>query len=120
MPESPQSRQRQIDNVSAEDLLKVKKHQTSTNGSLPVDQEWLLLAEFAIKFGWQAYLDAKQDKISLSEMLTLIEAGRRLDDFKHYQNAEASFIASVSANAKRAGNTFRDLTNKILNRTKPD
>lgn len=113
-----QERQQALDNISAEDLAKIKGHQAKTNGAYPVDNEWLLLAEFAMTFGWEAYLTAKQDGIKMAEMLTLIEASRKIKAVTFYQNAQASFIGSGSAQSKKPGDTFKRLTKDIVKQTK--
>jgi hypothetical protein len=115
-----------LDELSPEDLEKIS--QPSTSGASPVDQEWLLLAEFGLKFGWQAYLDAKNDavdengnlKVTGAEMLTLIEASRRLEARGLYDQTTASFIGSVSAQSKKPGQTFKSLTKDIIKQTKAD
>jgi hypothetical protein len=107
-----------LDKVSAEDLAKIQDFQASTEGAYPVDNEWLLLAEFAKAFGWQAYIDARDDRISAGEMMTLIKANRKLEALDHYKNAEASFIGAGSAKAKRPSSAFKILTKNIINQAK--
>lgn len=113
-----QSRQQALDNVSAEELKKIRAHQASTKGAFPVDNEWLLLAEFAKAYGWEAYKDAKEDRISLSEMLTLVEANRKLEALHHYKMAEAVLIGAGSANSKKPASTFKQLVKDIIKKTK--
>ena len=125
---SPEERQKALDNISSEDLEKIQKHQASTKGALTVDNEWLLLTEFALKFGWQAYLDAKNDArddngnliVSSAEMMTLIEASRRLKYRDMFQDAQTSFIGSASSKSKKPTQTFNSLTNNIVKKTKAD
>ena len=111
-------RQRALDDVSVEDLDKIREHQSSTKGAYPVDEEWLLVTEFAIKFGWQAYLDVKADKITGVEMRTLIEASRRLEWLETYRQAIASFAGSISTQSKKPATAFRAATKDILKRTR--
>ena len=121
-----QARQKELDEISAEDLAKIKAHQASTKGAMPVDQEWLLLAEFAKAYGWQAYLDVKNDKrdpngnllITGAEFLTLIEANRKLDAIQLFRDSQASLIGSGSAQSKSPSSTFKSLTKNIINQTK--
>lgn len=117
-PSQPKKIKNLLDELSPEDLEKI--NQPSTKGAQPVDQEWLLLAEFGLKFGWQAYLDAKEDVISGAEMLTLIEASRRLEARELYDMATASFIGAMSAQSKKPGQTFKSLTKDIIKQTKAD
>lgn len=113
-----QSRQQALDNISAEDLKKIKAHQSTTSGSLAVDNEWMLLAEFAKAYGWQAYKDARDNKVSLAEMLTLIEAHRKLEALDHYRMAEAVLIGAGSARSKKPIATFKALVKEIIKKTK--
>lgn len=112
------NRQEALNNISAEDLAKIQAHQASTQGAYTVDNEWLLLTEFAKAFGWQAYLDVKDDRITGAEMLTLIEANRKLEAVAHYRNAEASLIGAGSAQAKKPSQVFKSLTKDIIKQTK--
>lgn len=114
------SRQEALNNISPEDLEKIKAHQASTKGAFKVDQEWLLLAEFGMKFGWQAYLDAKSDRITAAEMLTLVEASRKLEWATVYNNSRASLIGAGSAQSKKPSKTFESLTRDIIKHTKVD
>lgn len=116
---SAKARQEALDNLSAKDLAKVEAHRASTEGAYTVDQEWLLFAEFAREYGWQAYLDAKSDKIGAPEMLTLVEASRKLRARDMFENAQTSFIGSASGQGgKKAMSIFKSMTKAILNRTK--
>ena len=120
---SAEERQKALDDISAEDLAKIQSHQASTQGAYPVDEEWLLLAEFAITFGWQAYLDVKHDKrenVTGAEMLTLLEASRKLKSGNLYDMATASFIGAGSAQSKKPGQTFQSMTKNIIKQTKVD
>lgn len=108
------ARQQALDNIPEEDLAKVEQYQASTSGAAPVDDEWMLLVEFARDFGYEAYKDAKADRIPMSEMLTMIAASRKLKYKEMYDNAQTSFIGAASANSKKPGTTFKKLTKDIL------
>lgn len=122
------TRQKQLDEISDEDLERIKAHQASTSGRQPVDDEWLLLTEFAISFGWQAYLDAKNDavddngnlKVTFQEMLTLIEASRRLRSKHLFQNAQTTFMGVASANSTKPSNTLKSITKDLVKDMKAD
>lgn len=118
--DDPKKRQAALDAITAEELEKVKAHQASTKGAFPVDQEWLLLAEFAMKFGWEAYQAARTDQIDIQEMLTLIEASRKLEWAQLYNDSRAALIGAGSANSKKPSQTFTALTSDIINHTKVD
>lgn len=114
------SRQQALDNISPEELEKVKAHQASTQGAYHVDQEWLLLAEFAKAYGWDAYRAVKSDDITAAEMLTLVEANRRLEAKRMFEDAQSAFIGTGAAQSKNPANAFRSLTNPIVKKTKAD
>lgn len=115
---TPQERQQALNEISAEDLAKIKAHQASTEGAYPVDNEWLLLAEFGKAYGWEAYKDARDDRIGAPEMLTLIEANRKLEAIHLYQSAYASFTGAASAKSKKPAVAFKSLTKDIIKQTK--
>lgn len=111
-------RQKALDEISAEDLAKIKAHQASTDGAYPVDNEWLLLAEFGKAYGWEAYKDARDDKIGAPEMLTLIEANRKLEAMQLYKASYASLVGAGSAQAKKPSSVFKSMTKDIIKQTK--
>lgn len=119
------SRQQALDSISPEELEKVKAHQASTQGAYPVDNEWLLLAEFAKAFGWQAYLDAKNDAtdqngnliVTTKEFLTLIEASRKLEYISQFRMSEAVLAGAATAQTGKS-QTFKSLTKEMINKTK--
>lgn len=117
-PLSAAERQALLDNVSAEELAKVQAHQASTKGAFPVDLEWLLFAEFAKAYGWQAYLAVRRDEIKLDEMLTLIEANRILENKKLFEDMQSSFVGAISAQTKKPVSTFQKLTKDVIKKTK--
>ena len=112
------------DLVSPEDLAKIEE--ASTSGAIPVDNIWMIYAEWLEIAGYQAYLDARDDArdekgnliISYEEILTIIEARRKLKAIEHYRNSEASFIGSASAQAKKPSSAFKKLTKNIIKQTK--
>lgn len=53
-------------------------------------------------------------------MLTLIEANRRLEYRKMFENSQASFIGAVSAQSRKPSSTFKSLTKIIIKHTKAD
>lgn len=113
-------RQAQLDSITPEELAKVKQHQASTEGAYKVDSEWLLLTEFAMNFGWQAYLDARDDNISSGEMLTLIEASRKINARTTFNQAYASLIGSGSAQSKKPTQAFNSMTKNLTKQMKVD
>lgn len=118
--DDPAERQKALDSISAEDVAKIEAHKASTRGALPVDNEWLLLAEFATAFGWEAYMAIKNNEIGLEEMMTLISASRKLRSGNLYDMSLASFIGSASTQTKNPSATFQSLTRKLINNTKAD
>lgn len=114
---SAEERQKALDDFSEIDLEELKD-KTSSNRTYEIDEEWLLLAEFAKAFGWEAYKDARDDKIPLSEVLSMVEASRVLDYQELYSLAQIMLIALISSNAKKPSSTFSKLTKHIVNRIK--
>lgn len=106
------------DIISAEDLRKIQEHKLDTSGHMPVDNEWLIMACWLKIAGWEGYMALKNDEISLAEVLTILEAERRLDYGMHYRNAEASFIGAISAGQKKPAQLFKKLTKDIIKQTK--
>ena len=104
-----------LDTLSPEDLQKIRQHQSS---KIPIDNEWLALAEFAKAYGWEAYRDAVNDVITVDEMMTMLEASRKLDALNHYRMAHASFIGAGAANSKRPNSTFKRMTKDIIKQAK--
>lgn len=109
-----------LDDISAEDLAKIEAHKADTKGAMPVDVEWLLLAEFAKAYGWGAYMSARNDEISAAEMLTLVEANRKLEARRMFEDSQTAFVGAVSAQTKKPTNTFKNLTKDIIKKTKAD
>lgn len=107
-----------LDEISPEDLQKIRDHKASTKGAFPVDVEWMLLAEFAKAYGWAAYMAAKNDEIIAAEMLTLIEANRKLEARQTFLDMQSAFVGAVSATQKKPTNIFKRLTKDIIKQTK--
>lgn len=114
----PKKSRNLLDEISPEDLAKVRAHQASTKGAYPVDMEWMLLAEFAKAYGWMAYMAAKNDDISAAEMLTLVEANRKLEARQTFLDMQSAFVGAVSATQKKPSNVFKRLTKDIIRQTK--
>ena len=109
-PLSAEERQAALDNISAEDLAKIQKHTTK---GLEVYTEDMLLAEFAMKFGWEAYKAVQADEIDAKEMMTLLVASRKIDAANQLRNAQAAFIGAGSAQSKKPSQTFKTMTSKL-------
>lgn len=106
-----------LDDLTQEDLDKIDSY---LNKGVVVDDYWMLLAEFGKAFGWEAYKDARDDLISIDEMMTLIEAHRRLESLDQYRISVATYIAVGSTKTKRPNQTFRKSTKQMLNSAKAD
>jgi hypothetical protein len=104
-----------LDKLSSEDLEKIREHKSNL---VEIDNEWLVLAEFAQTYGWEAYKDAVNDRISANEMMTLLQASRKLEAMKHYKQCIASFVGAGSANSKKPNSTFKKMTRDIIKQAK--
>jgi plasmid maintenance system killer protein len=116
--QTAQERQKALSNIPAADLEKIK----AINGSqsIKVDEEWMILAEFALRYGWDAYLAAKNDLISLNEVITLIEAARRIEIRGTYNSAHAVLIGTLAANAKQPSSAFEKMTKDFTRKMEAD
>lgn len=114
---TPEERQASLDNISAEDLQKIRQ---VTEKGVKIEIEDLIEAEFALKFGWEAYRDMKADLISTKTMMKLLVASRKLDDLSTYNAAWAAFVGSGSMQSKRPGKTFTHLTQSLVNNIRSD
>lgn len=119
MSQSPKDRQQALNNIPEADLAKIRAI-NSARESVKVEAEDLLLAEFALKFGWEAYRDAKEDKISLEEILTLMAASQKIDYKNLYLAAQASYIGCGSSNSKSPSATFKKMTDGLIKEMKAD
>lgn len=116
-PLSPEERQAALDNLPVEYIEKLEALESA---QVVVDPEWMLLAEFALLYGWEAYMAAKHDKIDGSEMTTLIAAGRKLKAKEKYDMAHAVYIGAGSVQSKKSGEVFKQLTREIIKEIKVD
>lgn len=114
---SPEDRQAALDNISPEDLQKIRQ---KTEKGIKVEIEDLIEVEFALKFGWEAYKDMRDDRISSKKMMTMLVASRKLDDLAAYNSARSAFIGAVSASSKRPSQTFNKITKDLLKNIRAD
>lgn len=112
-------RQQALNNISKEDLEKVKQVQGS-GSYYTVDEEWLLLAEFGMTFGWDAYIAVKNDEIDTPEMYTLIEASRKVKSRQRYEDTESHFISIMASKAKKQSSAFKKATKSMIKNSKAD
>lgn len=120
MDKKPKQIRNLLDELGSEDLAKIKAHRVETEGAMPVDTEWLIMAEWLRLAGWEGYMAVKNDEISLAEVLTLIEANRKLEARRIFEDMQASFVGAVSAQTKKPTSTFKSLTKNIIKQTKVD
>ena len=114
---TPEERQAALDNISPEDLEKIQR---KNKKRIKVTSEDMLIAELAMLYGWGAYRDVKDNKISLKEMLIMIEAGRRLEKLESYDALYASYVGSLLPQTKNPNSNFDRIANKILKQAEAD
>lgn len=114
---SPEERQASLDNISPEDLQKIRQ---VTEKGVKVEIEDMIETEFALKFGWQAYKDMKADLISTKTMMKMLVASRKLDDLATYNAAWAAFVGSGASQSKRPSKTFTQLTKTLVHNIRSD
>lgn len=112
-----EERQAALDNISDADLQKI---QSKIAPSIKVEIEDLLLCEFAMKFGWPAYKEARDDVIKGKEMMLMLAASRKLDALRLYNDAQAAFIGAGSAQSKSPGQSFSKMTSKLTKSSEAD
>lgn len=117
---SPKPKKNPLDEISPEEVAKVERAKIANESRYKVDHEWLLLAEFAKTYGWQAYRDVKNDKITTAEMMTLLAASRKLEAMDMLRDAQTAFIGAGSARTKKPSETFKKLVRHIIKDTKVD
>lgn len=114
---TPAERQKALDDISEADRQKIE---SKTSESIKVDPEWMLLAELGLMYGWQALIDAKEDRISGSEMMMLISAGRKIQSGYQYDQTLSAFIGNIAATSKNPGAQFGKLTKQMLKKAQAD
>ena len=114
--------------IPDEILEEIELASVSDKSPYPVDDYWLLLAEWLDFAGYQAYLDVKNDRrdefgnliIEPAEFYTLMAAKRKLDSAKMIRAAEAGFIATGSLKTKNPHNTLKSLLKPLQEHVKAD
>ena len=123
-----QSSPKSLDGILPKAFVEARKQEyepDDSNSSIKVYDEDIFEAEFLMKFGFEAYwaLHPEKDRskgIKLPEMMRLLAASRKIDFKTLYDNAQATFIATASAQAKNPGQTFSKVTSKIIKGMKAD
>lgn len=117
-----------LDGILPKEFVEARKKEyepEQDDSALTVYQEDIFEAEFLMKFGFEGYwaLHPEKDKskgINLNEMMRLLAASRKVDYKSLYDNAQASFIAMASSQAKNPGQTFQKVTRTITKSMKAD
>ena len=86
------------------DASKIKELKKSRENK-KIEPEWVLLAEFGLFFGWQAVVDAREDKISFQEMHKLVIAARRIESTNRYNRIIDNYVAVIAPHDK--GKAFK-------------
>lgn len=114
------TRQKALDEITPEELAKVKAHQAKRQSSVIITEELLTLAEFALMYGWEAYVAARDDEIDYKELVGLLVAGRKIQGRQMYEASQTAFIGAVAAQSKKPLKSFTALTKNIVKETKVD
>jgi len=64
-----------------------------------VDPEWSIIAEYGLMYGHDGIEAILGNRIGLDEVITLIDAGRRLEARKVLDLAHATFVATAAAHS---------------------
>ena len=116
-----------LDGILPKDFVESRKrdNEPENDSAITIYDEDIFEAEFLMKFGFESYwaLHPELDRskgIRLPEMMRLLAASRKIDFKQLYDNAQATFIASASAQSKNPGQTFSKVTSKIIKGMKAD
>jgi len=112
-----EERQAALNSISPEDLAKI---QFAGSKSVTVEIEDLLVAEFAMKFGWEAFRDYDNNLVSPDKFMRLLVASRKLDSLAQYRRAQAAFIGAGSSQSKKPSQTFKTMTSSLMKDAEAD
>ena len=102
-------------------MIKRYKERIKPNGAPnKISNEFYLLADFGLMFGWQAVLDVRDDKITWEEMFALLEAGHKVQSAHMLDEGVMTTTAIGTAFSKKghAQKTFNEGMKKHLERVK--
>jgi len=101
----------QLPDLTPEDLAKVERLKNVYKDTTNVNRELYILAEVGYYFGWEAILSYERDEIGLDRVIELLEAVRKVNYTKLYDEALSNFYAN------KDGKTFikgmQDLIKKM-------
>lgn len=111
------------DYATPEELEAIKNYQSGSSDGVPVDSEWMILAEWLQIAGYQAYLDAKNDAkdengnliVTINEMITLITATRKLRALDMDDNIQVGLAVNQINNSKHPKGVYRSVMKRIHN-----
>ena len=96
-----------------EEVARLKARTIDAEEKSNLTPENLMVAEFGILYGYEGVRAVLNDEIGMSTMLWLLEAGRRVKSIDRYNDTQARFIASVSAQSKDPVKTIKSLTGNM-------
>jgi len=94
--------------ISSEDLAKIQSARGLAERAT-VDPEWRAIGELGVHYGWQAVEAVLANTITGEEMTQLLLAARAVNKDKSKAMAQATFIATISGQSKKPGETFKKL-----------
>lgn len=89
-----------------DDLLKRDKESgkldelTKQKESTSVDQEWVILAELGLYFGWDAVVSARNNNLTMGDMNKLLIGARKLSVQKRYNEVIDMYTALAGSQSK--------------------
>lgn len=100
--------------ISVSDSFKKKIAKRKTiQKEQEVDDEWALVAEFGLYFGWEAVKEVLNDDISKDLLLALVLGARKVRSIDRYEATQGMFLAHVSTKSKKPADTFMKVTKKM-------
>lgn len=113
-PAKPQKNYLQLSDQELDKLAKFKQARTS----IPVDKEWLEIAEFGYYYGFTGIQTILNDEIDIDTVQMLLAASRKVWAGQALDIAQATFAATASAQAKKPSTAFKKSVKGFIDRMK--
>lgn len=105
-----------LDSLTPEEIEKLQKYKESRESPYPLDDYWMTLADIALTFGWEAYIDAKHDNVGNvtgKEMYTLLAAAKKLKVLDIDNMVQAGLTVNQISYAKNPKTKYQNYINKL-------
>lgn len=111
--------QKSLKDILPEEFVEKRQEEYENPELYKPEIEDVIEAEFLMKFGWESYwaIHPEFDRnigINGKEMTRLISASRKIDAQNLYRDMQASYVGSVTSQAKNPSNAFISATKRVL------